>query len=84
MKYEGRIILVRTLQSSIHHFRNSARPRLCDDDPDGDANSAGDAEGGEVGEEDEIPSFSLDELQTDTEGDDELVAGDGWNYNTDH
>ena len=67
-----------TLQSGIHHLGYRPGPRLSDDDPHGDPDGAGDAEDGEVGEEDEFPRSDLDHLHTDAEGDDELVTGDGW------
>ena len=72
-------IVALTLKSGIHDLRHSAGPRLCDDDPDGDTDTTHEAEDGEIGEEDELSGVGLDELQTDTEWDDELVAGDGWN-----
>ena len=65
-----------TLQGGHHDLRHSASPRLCDDEADSDAYGADETEDEEVGEEDEPPGAGLHHVQADTEGDDELVAGD--------
>ena len=69
-------LYAQTLQGGHHDPRHGARPRLTEDDADSDADSADETEDGEVGEEDELPGAGLNHVLADTEGDDELVAGD--------
>ena len=65
------------MQCGDHYLWDSARASLSDDEADTDADGADETEDGEVGEEDELPGAGLHHVTADTEGDDELVTGDG-------
>ena len=69
------------LQCVDHQIRDTTGTDLCDDDPAGNTQAAGEAEDGKVGVEDELLGAGLQQLQADAEGDDKLVSGDGCNYN---
>ena len=64
------------MQGGHHELWYGAGPRRGDDETDADADGADETEDGEVGEEDESSGSGLHHVQADTEGDDELVAGD--------
>ena len=69
------------LQCVDRQVRDTSGAQLSDEDPAGDTQATGEAEHGQVGVEDELLGAGLEQLQADTEGDDELVSGDGCNFN---
>ena len=65
-----------TLQGVDQDIRDLATTSLGDEDPCCDTQAAGEAEYSKVGVEYESLGAGLQQLHADTEGDDELVAGD--------
>ena len=68
-----------TLERGGEHGVHGLGVCLGDGDPDGDAQGADEAEGGEVGEEQRLLDAGLPELQTHAERDHKLVTSDRCN-----